>query len=162
MDMCPCGSEVNFEECCEKYFMGDEKAPTAEALMRSRYTAYAEHNYRYLLESLHPAYRKDYDEEATKQWAESSEWTGLEIVNTVEGSENDSTGEVEFIANFRIKEHDLTHHEIAKFEKVDGVWYFVEGEDVKPAPVVNEDPKVGRNDPCVCGSGKKYKKCCGK
>ncbi|MFA8343305.1 MAG: YchJ family protein [Rhodothermaceae bacterium] len=161
MTECPCGSRIDFEECCEKIFMGDAKAATAEALMRSRYTAYVEHNYRYLLESLHPDHRKDYDEEATKQWAESSEWTGLEIVSTEKGQENDTTGEVEFIANFRIKEHDLTHHEVAKFEKIDGDWYFVEGEDVKPAPVINDEPKVGRNEPCPCGSGKKFKKCCG-
>ncbi len=34
--------------------------------------------------------------------------------------------------------------------------------DSKPQPIVNHGPKVGRNDPCPCGSGKKYKNCCGK
>ena len=33
---------------------------------------------------------------------------------------------------------------------------------VKAQPIVNDGPKVGRNDPCPCGSGKKYKNCCGK
>jgi preprotein translocase subunit SecA len=40
---------------------------------------------------------------------------------------------------------------------------FAGGEMKKPInkPIVNKGAKVGRNDPCPCGSGKKYKKCCG-
>ncbi|MGN1324764.1 MAG: SEC-C metal-binding domain-containing protein, partial [Candidatus Spyradenecus sp.] len=57
---------------------------------------------------------------------------------------------------------DFEHHERSLFKRVDGQWKFIDGELVKPKPIVNEQPRPGRNDPCPCGSGKKYKKCCGK
>ena len=56
---------------------------------------------------------------------------------------------------------DIAHHEVASFRKEDGVWYFVDGIEVKPRPFKRLTPKLGPNDPCSCGSGKKYKKCCG-
>ncbi len=53
------------------------------------------------------------------------------------------------------------HHELSTFARKDGKWYFVSGKEVKSKPVVRTEPKVGRNEPCPCGSGKKHKKCCG-
>ena len=50
--------------------------------------------------------------------------------------------------------------ERAEFEKLDGEWRFIDGHIFGPAPVKREEPKIGRNDPCPCGSGKKFKKCC--
>jgi len=55
-----------------------------------------------------------------------------------------------------------THHEVASFRKEDGEWFFVDGVEVKPRPFKRLEPKVGPNEPCTCGSGKKYKKCHGK
>nr|MDJ0811505.1 SEC-C metal-binding domain-containing protein [Desulfobacterales bacterium] len=52
------------------------------------------------------------------------------------------------------------HHEIAQFRREDGDWCFYDGEAPKPQTVKRETPKVGRNAPCPCGSGRKYKKCC--
>ena len=54
------------------------------------------------------------------------------------------------------------HHERAEFSRIDGRWFYIDGEMIKAKPVVREAPKVGRNEPCPCGSGKKYKKCCGR
>ena len=67
---------------------------------------------------------------------------------------------MEFVASFKQDGQDYVHHELASFRKVDGRWAYVDGIlDPKTGPVKVE--KVGRNDPCPCGSGKKFKKCCG-
>ena len=87
---------------------------------------------------------------------------GLEIVETTEGGPDDDTGTVEFIAKFKQNGQEIKHHELASFEKIDGKWIFMDGEVPKPKQVIRETQKVGRNEPCPCGSGKKFKKCCGK
>jgi SEC-C motif-containing protein len=115
----------------------------------------------FLGESLHPAHRKDYDPQATGRWARASTWLGLEIRSTELGGEGDQEGRVEFVATYREKGAVRHYHEISRFLKQDGVWYFVDGELQKPETQIRAVPKVGRNDPCPCGSGKKYKKCCG-
>jgi SEC-C motif-containing protein len=161
MSLCLCGSNTPADACCGPILAGDVKSPTAEALMRARYCAFAGVNVAFLNESLHPEHRADHDEAATRHWAESSEWLGLEIVATEQGEAGDQTGVVEFIATFKEKGVTRHHHERSTFSKVQNQWYFVDGQMVLPTTQINEGPKVGRNDPCPCGSGKKYKKCCG-
>ena len=85
---------------------------------------------------------------------------GLTILATEAGGEGDETGTVEFVARYRAKGHDLSHHERSTFRRVDGRWHFVDGKTIKPPPVKAE-PRAGRNDPCPCGSGKKFKRCHG-
>ncbi|TAN39853.1 MAG: YchJ family protein [Nitrospirae bacterium] len=160
MGKCPCGSDRLYEECCEPLIRGTSPAETPEQLMRSRYTAYAMKEIPYLLTTLHPDHRKDYDEKSTRSWSESAQWHGLEILGTGAGGPGDSSGTVEFIATFTQAGKKTEHHEVASFSKMDGQWYFVSGEAPSLKPVVRTEPKVGRNDPCPCGSGKKYKKCC--
>ena len=141
---------------------GERAAPTAEALMRSRYSAYALKQTEYLLTSHDPKTRADHDREAARDWAERTEWLSLEILSTQAGGEQDEHGEVEFVARFRDERgHEVSHHERSTFVRRDGRWYFEDGEIQRPAPIARSAPKVGRNDPCPCGSGKKYKKCCG-
>lgn len=161
MEKCYCGSGIEFSQCCEPVLVDVANAKTAEALMRSRYSAYVLKDYGHLYESLHPEHRKDYDEKATKQWAESASWLNFEVLNTIEGKETDEKGEVEFIVEFKVQNEKIKHHEKAAFLKEENNWYFVEGEPVKPKPVT-VDKTAGRNEPCPCGSGQKYKKCCGK
>jgi hypothetical protein len=84
---------------------------------------------------------------------------GLEIIETRKGGPDDSSGQVEFIARFREKDLLREHHEEAHFTKENGTWYFTDGVNVRPKPITVT--KIGRNDPCSCGSGVKYKKCCG-
>ena len=99
--------------------------------------------------------------QATENWSKESEWQGLEILKTTKGGESDTTGTVEFKAHYMVDRARHTHHELSRFEKKDGLWIFTEGQEIN-RPVIRDEPKVGRNDPCPCGSGKKYKKCCGK
>ena len=162
MGNCPCGSEIEYNECCKPFIHDNELVPTAEALMRSRYTAFTEAAVDYIESTTHPDQRAQFDSSGTKEWAEQSEWHQLQILNTSAGSAGDETGEVEFIATYSQDGNKTNHHERAHFRKLDGKWFFYDAEMVRPQPVVRETPKVGRNAPCPCGSGKKYKKCCGK
>ncbi|MBV5341600.1 MAG: YchJ family protein [Deltaproteobacteria bacterium] len=160
MTLCPCGSGSPYSECCEPIISGGRKATTAEQLMRARYSAYVFAMMDFIFDSTHPDHCEGYDHVGTKEWAETAEWHGLEIISTKKGGVDDSTGEVEFIARFSEKGDQREHHEAGQFKKKDDCWYFTEGKMVRPKPLTVA--KIGRNDPCTCGSGLKYKKCCGK
>ncbi len=160
MDLCPCGSGEGYAHCCEPIITGVHPAPTAEQLMRARYSAYVGLKMDFVFESSHPDHREGYDHEGTRAWAEQSKWQGLEIVGATKGGVDDTVGEVEFIARYTEKDVNREHHECGRFKKVGDRWFFTEGVMVKRKPLVVS--KVGRNDPCLCGSGVKYKKCCGK
>lgn len=161
MMSCPCGSSRDYASCCGPFIEGDAKAPTAEQLMRSRYTAYVRARIDYITKTHDPSTRSSHDEEAARAWAESAEWMGLEILSTEAGGANDERGEVEFIARYRNEDGEQEHREISEFRKHHGAWYFTSGKVLGLQPVRRDSPKVGRNDPCPCGSGKKFKKCCG-
>ena len=151
-----------FSECCGPYLAHEKNPPTAEALMRSRYSAFTKGDIDYLYETLSPDQRSDFNRTATSDWANKSQWRGLEIVETEQGLEGDSVGKVTFVAHFNRDDKPLTHKEKSLFRRdpVKGVWFFAEELSLKSAPVVL-GPQPGRNDPCPCGSGKKFKKCCG-
>ena len=156
---CPCGVGKTYESCCEPIIKG-QAAKTAEALMRARYTAYTKHEIDFVMDSLHPAARKDADRNSTEAWSKNAEWHGLEVIESTAGDENDDSGEVEFVARFSIKGVQQRHHERAQFKKHDGAWMFYDGEQIHPGPAEGPHIKLGRNDKCPCDSGKKYKKCC--
>lgn len=158
---CPCGSGNNYSDCCEKFING-EKAETAEQLMRSRYVAYTQANIDYIEKTHDTATRKELDLDVAKQWAEGSEWISLEIVRTEAGQADDDQGLVEFKAHYRVKGDRQQHHELSEFVKKDGEWFYHDGKMPELTTQRRETPKVGRNDPCICGSGKKFKKCCGR
>ena len=171
---CPCQSGESYSNCCEPFLTGAALPPTAEKLMRSRYTAFTLCDVGYIKKTLAPEAQRDFNSAATKKWAEEAEWRGLKILSTNKGTATDKKGTVEFIATYKQGDEVLDHHEVSQFRKTDnGQWLFVDGEahthkegeehhlHPKPQTVVREEPKVGRNDPCTCGSGKKYKKCCG-
>lgn len=128
--------------------------------MRSRYTAFSLADVDYIEKTTDPSSRSSFDRDGTTQWAKGSEWLGLEIVSATDGGEKDAKGEVEFIARYKFNDLEQKHHERSEFKKRDGQWFFVDGRLVQEPVRVGE--KIGRNDPCKCGSGKKYKKCCGK
>jgi SEC-C motif-containing protein len=161
MKTCACGSGKSYSDCCEPYIKGKKAAPTAEALMRSRYTAYVEHAIEYIVNTCVPEGRDDIDMEQTRSWSEKSQWLGLTILSTDKGGPADTEGIVEFEAAYALDGLKDVHHERAYFKKMDNTWLYEKGEIV-PTTIVRAAPKVGRNDPCPCGSGKKYKHCCGR
>lgn len=130
--------------------------------MRARYSSYATGDVGFLKSSMVIEAQADFDEASSKAWSAAAEWHGLEIVATEKGGVNDDEGVVEFRALYTANGEFCNHHERSTFVRENGEWRFNDGDFVKEKPIEREEPRVGRNDPCPCGSGKKYKKCCGK
>ena len=161
-DTCPCKSGKTYGECCEPILEGRSKAQTAEALMRARYSAYATEHIAFLKESAVKRVQEEFNYDTCLAWSRAAEWHGLEIIETEAGGEGDDRGVVEFRASYTARNEFCNHHERASFVREADGWKFEDGQLVGEKPIVREEPKIGRNDPCPCGSGKKYKKCCGK
>ena len=128
--------------------------------MRSRYSAHVLGEVDHLLATLSTEQRADYDRKEAQQAFADTKWLGLEIRKTRRGEKGDETGEVEFVARYRSGGQTVSHHELSFFTREDGRWVFSGCEMNPKAPTVRIQ-KVGRNALCLCGSGKKYKKCCG-
>lgn len=161
MELCPCGSEKEYLDCCQPLIKGERAAETAEALMRSRYTAHAYKEYDYIFDTTLPSKREESDRKGTAAWSKKLEWQRLEIREVEKGGPDDATGTVEFVARYRKNGKAFDHHEVAEFIREDDRWYFKDGKPPQAVQAVRQGPKIGRNDPCPCGSGKKFKKCCG-
>jgi SEC-C motif domain protein len=157
--LCPCCSQIDYKNCCEPIING-EKAKTAEKLMRARYTAYTQVNMDFVKKTHDPATIKKTNMDENKAWAEQTQWQNLTILNTEKGLENDDWGIIEFKADYTANGESGTHHEISEFNKKKGAWYFTKAKTPESQQIINTEPKIGRNDPCPCGSGKKFKKCC--
>jgi SEC-C motif-containing protein len=115
----------------------------------------------YLADTLTAESRKTYDATETVKWAKAAKWEKLEIISTDKGREDDTDGHVEFKAYYTMNGSKQIHHEHATFNKEDGAWKYAEGHFTHKAEPRIVPTKIGRNDPCMWGSGKKYKKCCG-
>ncbi|WP_448874106.1 YchJ family protein [Desulfobulbus propionicus] len=159
--LCPCESGLPFAACCGPLLTGERPAATAEALMRSRYTAYIRAAVPYLLATWHSSTRPE-----TIDVESIPHWCGLEILKTEQGQDHDSEGLVEFRATALAAERLIVLRERSRFVREQGMWRYLDGEFLQEEqPTLPLPPakggKVGRNDPCPCGSGKKFKKCCG-
>ena len=159
MTQCPCGSDCDFDECCGP-IIGGMAAPNPEALMRSRFTAFVHGDLDHIENTHAEEVRANFNRSAAESTAESVEWISLDISHTSEGGEDDDTGTVEFTARFKQDGELLVHHEKSNFRRQEGRWVYVDGK-MNPKGEPRRVDKVGRNEPCPCGSGKKYKKCCG-
>jgi SEC-C motif-containing protein len=158
---CPCGSEKTLAQCCQPYISGKSKPKTAEALLRARYTAFTLGETDYIVNTHHTKTRKDVDRKEIESWSKNSKWEGLEILQIEAGTESDKEGKIVFHAKYRGPDKKMVDHwEQSLFEKEGNEWRFMDAQGVKPAPIQRDPSKQGRNDPCACGSGKKFKKCC--
>ena len=132
--------------------------------MRSRYTAYAKGEVDHIFATYTPKAAGGVDRASTEKWSRESTWLGLEIVSTDGGGPDDDEGTVEFVARFseRADGPELKHHERSRFVRGgrDRRWLYADGK-VVGVPPVRRDARPGRNEPCTCGSGKKFKKCHG-
>lgn len=159
MTLCPCGSGKELDTCCAPILAG-APAPTALALLRSRYTAFVQGNIGYLAETLAPDIRDDFDQVEAERVTGEAKWQGLEVRTVSGGGEDDETASIEFMARFSLHGQQRIQHERSTFGREGGRWVCTGGE-VNPKDPPRQVVKVGRNEPCPCGSGKKYKKCCG-
>jgi SEC-C motif-containing protein len=141
--LCPCKSAKNFTHCCQAIIQGKQTATTAEQLMRSRYTAFVLGDSNYLLSSWHSDYKPK-----SVVLDSSTHWLNLEIIAS-------SNGFVHFKAYSLLGDQISILEEKSNFEKVNNQWFYTKGELI-PA----KSYKMSRNTSCICGSGKKFKRCC--
>ena len=148
--LCPCHSQSMYDECCGLLHQGKQVAINAEQLMRSRYSAFVLHNSIYLQATLHPSQRQPDDLLNLQQTMETTQWLGLTILDHTETGDQ---AEVDFIA-FYVDKPIGQLHERSRFTRQQGQWFYLDGEFLPST-------KLGRNENCVCGSGKKLKRCHG-
>lgn len=147
--LCFCRSGKEYKHCCAPFHLHTAVPETAEQLMRSRYTAYVLKNIPYIVATIVPSQQTLLETHLLQEWADNTTWLGLEILKTENFTKTQSA--VEFKAIFQGEEGELAHQERSIFVKIENRWYFV-------------DPTVSlptMKQPCVCGSGKKFKHCCG-
>ena len=120
---CSCGSNKEYAQCCGQYISGATTAPTAEALMRSRYTAYTLKEEGYLLQTWHTSTRP---EKLDLSSDTVTKWIGLEVKRQQQQDETHAI--VEFVAKYKINGRAHRMHETSHFEKGEGKWFYVDGE----------------------------------
>lgn len=153
-DLCPCGSNRAYATCCAPFHLGIALPTTAEQLMRSRYSAFAKRLPQYLFETLHPSKRAPDERVQLEAAVARQRWLGLQILNATDGGQEDDHGTVSFRAVYDDAGRPAVLEENSSFMKESGRWYYLSGQ---LAPM----RAPGRNDPCWCGSGRKFKKCHG-
>lgn len=147
---CPCQSGLEYKGCCQPFHSKQYLPETAEQLMRSRYAAYVLVDIPYIVETTVPSQQKLLDQVAMKAWGESTNWAGLEIIKHLPNISKIHS-QVEFKAFFNTEEGMQAHHEHSLFVRIEERWFFVDPTVLLPT----------QKQPCVCGSNKKFKHCCG-
>ncbi len=160
-DPCPCTSGKIYGDCCQPFLDGKQKAKTAEDLLRSRYSAFVVGKVDYIINTHHTKTQDQVDRKEIETWSKSSTWEGLKILQKEAGEAKDEMGTIIFHAQYTAEGKKQDHYEKSFFEKEKGEWKFLDAQGIQTGPYVRAEPKVGRNDPCSCGSGKKFKKCHG-
>lgn len=163
MQACPCGSGRSFKDCCDPLLKGLKKAASPRELLQARYTAFVVGEIDYIFKTHHPEKVQEVQRSTVEDWAKNSEWLGLTI-RDVTATADPHQILIEFVAKYRsLDTNEVTdHHEISLFKKEKDEWFFFDVVKFKVKPFKRDEPKLGRNDPCSCGSQKKFKKCCGK
>lgn len=121
---CYCGNNKKFSECCSVFLNKTEIPEKAEELMRSRYSAFVLKNYDYLLATHDPKTNSDFDLEANKKWADSVQFTKLEVLKVKEYGVKTT---VEFRAHYLVSSLRQVHHELSTFKNIAGQWYYSSG-----------------------------------
>lgn len=161
MLQCPCGSKIDYQQCCAPLIEGKSLPTSPEALMRSRYTAYTQANMEYIDATMRGEAAQNFSIEQARQAAKQTKWLGLKVLAVPHVAAGATVGYVEFSAEYIWQGKMLTLHEVSEFHLLDGRWFYVKGTAPTNNPVaILKHNKVSRNETCPCGSGKKYKKCC--
>ncbi|WP_312332938.1 YchJ family protein [Acinetobacter variabilis] len=148
-EACPCG-RGEYASCCQPLHQGQQFAQSAEQLMRSRYSAFAKHEIDYIQQTTARGQQQALDMPAIAEWSRSNQWLKLEIVQANEKLDK-THALVEFKAHYHDGKQAQIHHEISHFVKFENRWYFLDP---------TTDQQFTMKQPCICGSGKKFKQCC--
>ncbi|MCP2371667.1 SEC-C motif-containing protein [Agromyces terreus] len=117
---CPCSSGLTFGECCGRWLLGGAAAPTAVQLMRSRYTAFAVGDADHLLATWHPSTAP-----ASLELDRTIRWMRLDVERTERGGPLDHAGVVEFTAHYRHDGERGAQHEVSRFVREGGRWFYL-------------------------------------
>jgi len=139
-----------YASCCQPLHLGQMKAQSAEQLMRSRYSAFAKHEIDYIVKTTALRQQQALDVAAIADWSKSNQWLKLKIVQAKEKIDKNHA-QVEFKAHYHDGKQAQVHHEVSHFVRHDGAWYFLDP---------TTDMQITMKQPCICGSGKKFKQCC--
>ncbi|MDO4698601.1 MAG: YchJ family protein [Pasteurellaceae bacterium] len=150
MSLCPCQSHLRYQDCCQPFHLNTKQPENAEQLMRSRYSAYTLCNIDYIVQTTLPAQQPFLDRQAMQHWARDTDWQGLSI-HSYQPHLSKIHSVVAFTADFYTPEGMQHHDECSIFVYTQGRWYFVDPNTPRPTA----------KQPCLCGSGKKFKHCCG-
>ena len=153
---CPCRSGLMYSACCEPLHLGVQEADSAEALMRSRYSAFAQAKAQYLVDTWAEERRPALEEltaDLKAQVERGERWVALKVLSA-QGAAGDEEGAVAFEASLISGAQLITLTEVSRFIRAEGAWRYLEGN-----PQINTR-KLGRNERCPCGSGQKVKRCC--
>lgn len=146
---CLCGSQQTYAKCCSDFHQEIKSPDTAEQLMRSRYSAYAQNNMHYIENTMMGKALSGFSLDKATRSAAFTQWLGLEVINSYLDKNNPNHAFVEFRALYAHAGKHIVMHELSEFKRVDGKWFYIDG----------QMQKSSRNDPCPCHSGKKFKKC---
>ncbi|MBA2650927.1 MAG: SEC-C domain-containing protein [Tatlockia sp.] len=160
MSQCPCGSPNDYLDCCGLLIDKQTEARSPEALMRSRYTAYTQAKIDYIKNTMRGKPLDDFNEIDATKWAQQVYWKCLEVITSSMDDKDENIGYVEFIARFQEQGKTQVIHELSKFQRIEGKWFYTEGIQPK-AKTLAKKLNTSRNAPCPCGSQKKYKNCHG-
>ncbi len=154
--LCPCGTLKDYSSCCGPLHQGAVIAESAEQLMRSRFSAFSRDNVDYLLASMHKDHKTNDDKTEIEQSMKRFKWLRLDIHDRKAGLPADKHGIVEFTAHFVDTSTGQTGsvRERSNFIKSGNNWFYTDG-------ITQQHSKIGRNETCWCGSGKKFKRCHG-
>ena len=152
---CFCGNEFTFEQCCQPIIDGKAHAKNAEVLMRSRFTAYVIKDYQYILQTYASAQRTKFSVSELAASAQDTRWLSLQVL-AHHAQEN--TAQVQFKAFYQSDDRYYVMHELSDFSLETGKWLYTSGIMQKDSREFTPE----RNSQCLCNSGKKFKKCCGR
>lgn len=144
---CPCGSSDTFENCCQSLHLGLKSANSPIELMRSRYTAFSTNNADYLMQTSSRELLEQLTKPDLQTTIDNCEFIKLSVLSSEENH-------VEFIASYITGDKLESIHERSTFVFEQGSWKYDSGQHY-----LTPSTKLSRNDPCPCGSGKKFKKC---
>lgn len=148
---CPCGLEQSYQACCKPLHDFVISAPEAQALMRSRFCAFCLKNVDYIVQTTVPSQQAQLDKKALQAWADNTDWTQLHIISHNKVGKHHA--QVRFRAYFQDGAGKQCHDELSTFVNIAKKWYFLD--PTVPCVLTNKQP-------CLCGSGNKFKQCCGK
>lgn len=164
---CYCGSNAPFGSCCEPLITGIKQAASPEALMRSRYSAYVVGNYDYILNTYASSQRQELSVEELSQASQGTKWLKLVVKKSEKATElplqslppiSETSSTVTFSAYYKVGSDFYKLHECSSFVQEDNAWRYTTGQIFDDSGLL----KPQRNAPCFCGSGNKFKRCCGK